>query len=133
MGNKGYLQCAESHRMKHSFISDESCCGPLSLISPSGIPCLEKMFFSAEKTLVEVALDNLAISGKRESSQQQGDRQLFLIRRGQLLLSAMGSQVVWMESSVQWVRGSSSNTLDNAELFDKYWWRVLATRQKRGL
>ena len=50
----------------NAFISEAINGGPLSLISTSGIPCHENMFFNAAMKLAEVVVVSLATLGKQE-------------------------------------------------------------------
>ena len=51
--------CLNPYVEANSFISLESYCGPLSLITVLGIPCLENTDFIAVITLDEVVVVNL--------------------------------------------------------------------------
>ena len=52
--------------VENSRNSCEAYCGPLSITSTSGIPCLENMDFRAVMILAELVVDNFRISMYRE-------------------------------------------------------------------
>ena len=58
--------CWKLYSLAKSENSCDAYCGPLSLITCSGIPYLAKIDLRAEMTLVEVVVVNLITSGNRE-------------------------------------------------------------------